>query len=180
MENLSRIIKLSKVFHLLLSFLIIVIPIYYILYWGLINHIPQSLITVNSQPIPLTPNEIPLKLRAVGFLASLLPLSALIYGLLNVKKLFSFYKEGIVFSIEHTNLFKKIAKALLVWVVLSILYESAKSVIFSAGNPPGGGILEVRLSSPEITMLMVAGIVFVISWVMEEGRKVTEESELTI
>ncbi len=180
MENLSRIKKFSKFFHLLISFLILVIPLYYILFWGFINHIPKTLITINSLPVSLTPNEISVKIRIIGFLASLLPFSALTYGLSNLKKLFSFYQEGIVFSFEHVSLFKNIAKALFMWVVLSIVYESIKSVLYSLGNPPGEGVLEISLSSPEISMLMVSGIVLVISWVMEEGRKVTEEAELTI
>jgi hypothetical protein len=66
------------------------------------------------------------------------------------------------------------------WVVLSIVYESAKSVLFSAGNPPGSRVLKVGLSSAEITTLMVGGIVLIIAWVMDEGRILTEEKELTV
>lgn len=180
MDNLSKIQKFSKNFHLLLSFLIVVIPLYYILYWAFINYLPDKLITVNIHPTPLIPHKLPLKLQIMGFITSLLPLSALTYGLFNIRKLFSFYKEGVIFSFEHVRIFKNTAKALLLWVVLSIIYESAKSILFSAGNPPGSRVVEVGFSSSEITTLMVGGIVLVIAWVMDEGRILTEEKELTI
>ena len=97
-----------------------------------------------------------------------------------MRKLFSFYKQGMIFSLSHVCIFKKTAKALVLWVVLSIVYKSAKSVIFSMGNPPGNRILEVGLTSAEITTLLVGAIIFVVAWVMDEGRILAEENELTI
>jgi hypothetical protein len=180
MDNLSKIKKISKRFYLLLSFLLVIIPLYYISYWAFINFLPKTLITVNTSSTPLIPNQLPIKLQLIGFITSLLPLSALTSGLVNIRKLFSFYKEGVIFSFEHVCIFKNTAKALVWWVVLSMIYDSAKSVIFSAGNPPGSRILNVGFSSAEITALLVGGIVFVIAWVMDEGRILAEETELTV
>ncbi len=180
MDNLSKIKKFSKNFHLLLSFLLVAIPLYYISYWVFINHLPDKLITVNIDPTPLIPIKLPVELQIIGFITSLLPLSALTYGIVSIRKLFSFYKEGVIFSFEHVSLFKKTAKALVFWVVSSMIYESAKSILFSVGNPPGSRVVEIGFSSAEITTLMVGGIVFVIAWVMDEGRILTEEQELTV
>jgi hypothetical protein len=149
-------------------------------YWLFINNLPESFINVNTHPTPLIPNELPIKLQIIGFFASLLPLSALIYLITNIRKLFSFYKDGMIFSFEHVRLFKKTAKALVLWVIFSIIYEAAKSAIFSAGNPPGSRIIKVGLSSAEITTFVVGVIVFIIAWVMDEGRILTEEKELTV
>lgn len=180
MDNLSKIKKFSKNLHLFLSFLVVLIPLYYVSYWAFANYLPESLINVNIHSTPLIPNELPIKLQIIGFFTSLLPLSALIYVITNIRKLFSFYKEGMIFSFEHVSLFKKTAKGLVLWVILSIIYESAKSVIFSVGNPPGNRILKVGLSSAEITTLVVGGIVLIIAWVMDEGRILNEEKELTV
>jgi Protein of unknown function (DUF2975) len=180
MDNLSKIKKFSKYLSLMLSFLLAAIPLYYVSYWAFINYLPETLINVNIHPTPLIPHSLPIKLQIIGFIISLLPLSALIYGIANIRKLFSFYKEGVIFSFEHVNLFKNTAKALVLWGISSIIYESAKSVIFSAGNPPGSRVLKVGLSSAEITTLVVGGIVFMIAWVMDEGRILNEEKELTV
>ena len=180
MDNLSKIKKFSKKIQLLLSLLMVVIPLYYISYWLFINYLPETLINVNIKPTPLIPNQLPIKLQIIGFIACLLPLSALIYVITNIRKLFSFYKEGVIFSFMHVSLFKNTAKALMLWVFLSIIYESVKSVIFSAGNPPGSGVLKIEFSSAAITTLLVGGIALVIAWVMDEGRILSEEYELTV
>jgi len=180
MDNLLKIKSFSKYFYLLLSFFLVMMPLYYIFYWAFINYLPETLINVNIHPTPLSPNELSVKLQLIGFITSLIPLSALIYVILNIRKLFSFYKEGQIFSFEHVRLFKKIANALISWVVLSIFYESAKSVIFSAGNPPGSRVISVGFSTAEITTLLVGGIVFIIAWVMDEGRILNEENKLTV
>lgn len=180
MDNLTKIKKLSRNFHHLISFLLIVIPLYYVGYWVFINHLPAKLITVNISSTPLIPHKLPIKLQFVGFMASLLPLSVLSYGLVNIRKIFSSYKEGIIFSFEHVGFFKKTAKALMLWVFLSMIYESAKSILFSIGNPPGSRVIDVNFGSTEITPLLVGGIVFVIAWVMDEGRVLSEENELTV
>lgn len=180
MDNLSKIKKFSNRFHFLLTFLLVMIPLYYISYWIFINHLPEALINVNSHSTPLIPNELPIRLQFIGFMASLLPLSALAYGLINIRKLFSFYKSGVIFSYEHVSLFRKTAKALVMWVIFSMIYESAKSVLFSIGTPPGQRIVSVGFGSAELTTLVVVGIVFFIAWIMDEGRILTEEKELTV
>lgn len=180
MNNLPRIKKLSQNFHLLITALLAVIPLYYIIYWAFINHLPETFVTVNIDSEPLIPNPLSIKLQLTGFIISLLPLSALMYGLMNIRKLFSFYREGVIFSFEHVNIFRKTSKALIWWVFLSIIYESAKSILFSVGNPPGQGVVNVGISSQQITTLVIAGIVFVIAWVMDEGRILTEEQHLTV
>lgn len=180
MDNLLKIRKFSKTFHVLISFLIVALPLYYIIYWTFINRLPENLITVNTPSVPLVPYALPVRLQLAGFMVCLLPLSALLYGLAHIRKLFSFYKEGVIFSFEHVRFFKKTAKALVVWVFLSMMYESAKSVLFSLGNPPGSRIINVSFGTAEITSLLVGGIVFVIAWVMDEGRALSDENELTV
>lgn len=180
MNNLPKIRQFSKGFHLLLSSLRLLIPLYYVLYWVFINYLPKTLITVNTAPERFVDHTIPLELRIIGFMTSLLPLSALIYGVNNLRNLFLFYIKGKIFSSDHVLIFKRVAISLLLWVLASIVYESSKSVLFSAGNPPGQRVLNVGFTSSEFTLLVVGGIAWIIAWVMDEGRMMNEERELTI
>ncbi len=180
MDNVSKIKKYSKSFHLLLSAFLVIIPIYYFLYWALINHLPEALINVNTHSTPLVPNHLSITLRLIGFAFSLLPMVALGYGLINIRRIFTFYKQGVIFSFKHVHFFKNTAKALLLWVVTSMVYESAKSVLFTVSNPPGSRVISVGFSSSELTTLVIAGLVFFIAWVMDEGRALNEENELTV
>lgn len=178
MHNLSRVQNLSRWIHSFLAICIAIIPVYYVSYWFLLNQYP--LMSVSSSPVVIAPHQLPIEIQAVGFLSSLLPLSALIYILSNLRKIFSFYKDGIVFSFEHVVLFKKTSKFLIVWVPLSIVYESVKSVLFSWSNSIGERVLSIGFGSEELTVVTVAIFIYVISWVMDEGRKLTEEHQMTI
>ncbi len=180
MDNRSKIQKLSKMFHRFFSVLLVLIPICYFFYWTFINFLPERLITVNMDASPLIPHKISFHLQMIGAAACLLPLSALVFGILNLRKLFSYYQDGVIFSVEQVKIFKNISKALLLWAVLSIVYESIKSVLFSWGNPPGSRVLEVGLNSGQITSLIIGFLMVVIAWVMEEGSVLVEERELVI
>lgn len=180
MNNLLKIQKVSKTFYGLFSLLLIVVPLYYVGFWLLINQFPQSLITVGSPPAPMMQAPLSLSLRLIGLVVSLLPLLALVYVLFNLRQLFAFYIKGNIFSFEHVRLFKKIAKGLVFWVILSIIYDSATSVLFTFSNPPGQRELTVGISSSEITTLIIAAAIFVIAWVMDEGRMIAEEQQLTV
>ncbi len=180
MGNLPRIMRFSRNFHRFTSALLVAIPVYYVIYWAFINVLPKTLVTINMSSTGLLKNSLPVELQLLGFAVSLLPLSALIYGLFNIRKLFSFYREGVIFTFAHVMIFRNTARALIGWTVLSILYESVKSVLFTMGNPPGQRVLSVTFGSPEMTTLVVAGIVFVIAWVMDEGRILSEEQKLTV
>ncbi len=180
MDNLSKIKKISKNMHLLFSAGLVCIPLYYVLYWFFINDLPQSFINVNTSPVPLVRNELSSGLRLAGFLAGLLPLSALFYIVSGIRRLFAYYQRGEIFSFGHVDLFKKTARGLLAWVFLSMLYDSVKSIIFSAGNPPGSRVVTVSFSTAEMTTLVTGVMVLIIAWVMDEGRVLNEEKELTI
>ncbi|WP_319380897.1 DUF2975 domain-containing protein [Thiomicrorhabdus sp.] len=180
MKNLSRVKILSNWVYRALSIGIVFIPIYYVSYWFLVNHITLPLIAVNTSATPITPHELPTEILAAGFISSLLPLTVLVFVLLNLRKIFLFYKDGVIFSFEHVILFKRTAKLLSIWVVLSVIYESVKSVLFSLNNPVGERVLSVGFGFEELTVIIVAAFIYVIAWVMDEGRALAEENQMTI
>jgi Protein of unknown function (DUF2975) len=180
MGNLLKIKRLSRQFYLLTSLLLVVIPCYYVGYWMFINLLPSTLVNVNVAGTSLIPHSLPVKFQLIGYAASLLPLAALFYGLTNLRRLFALYREGVFFSFEQVTIFRKISKALFAWVLFSMLYESAKSILFSIGNPPGERVVSLTFGSSEITNLLIAGVVFVIAWIMDEGRILAEEQQLTV
>ncbi len=65
-------------------------------------------------------------------------------------------------------------------VILSVVYESVKSVIFSLGNPPGSRVITVSFTSDDAFNILVATVILVIAWVVEEGQAIAEENKLTI
>ncbi|AZR82323.1 DUF2975 domain-containing protein [Thiomicrospira sp. S5] len=179
-QNLSRIQSFSRTFRLLTRFLMVAVPVYYVIYWVFINYLPQTLINVNTAAQPILDNTLSVPLQWLGFLAALPVILSLIYGLVNIDRLFRYYQQGIIFSYQQVRLFKHIAKALLLWVVTSMLYESAKSVVFTWQNPPGERLLTVGFGSAELMIMIVAAMTFFIAWVVEEGQNLSEEQKYTV
>jgi hypothetical protein len=156
------------------------VVVFDIVYWVFLNSLPEWLITVNSKPMPLVANHLTPYMLLIGFAVSLLPVSMLFYSLYNIRKLFSFYSAGVIFSNAHTWIFRRLAKTFMFLVLFSMIYESAKSVLFSFGNPAGSRVLEIGFSSNDFFMLLMGGIIWVISWVVDEGRVISEENNLTV
>lgn len=179
MDNLSKIKTFSRMFRMLISLLLFAVPVYYTLYWIFLNDLPSSFISVNIETGPAHA-PLPPSLRLAGFAAGMFPLAALLFGMVNIRKLFLFYSQGNIFSFDHVQIFKKISRALLLWVFFSIVYASVNSVLFSLSNPPGERVLSIGIGSPEITVIVLAGIVSVIAWVMDEGRILAEDQKLTV
>lgn len=180
MKSLDKIKKISTTFHLIIKFFLILIPIYYLGFWIFINDIPSSLIQPQPYLGSFLKNELTINLKILGFASSILPMLSLIYIFINLKRLFNFYKNGDIFSFEHVEVFKKMAKGLLFWVFFSIVYEGSKSIIFSFTNPPGSRVVAISFGSMELTFILGAVIVLIISWVMDEGRILLNENRLTI
>ncbi|USG60685.1 DUF2975 domain-containing protein [Sneathiella marina] len=180
MQNFSKIKTLSNWIYWILSLCIVIIPVYYLSFWFLINNTDFPLDAITTGATPIEPRTLPTEILAAGYLSSIFPLTVLVFVLLSLRKIFQLYKKGIVFSLEHVALFKKTAKLLVFWVLVSIAYESVKSVLFSLENPPGEKVLSIGFGSDEVTVILVAAFVYVIAWVMDEGRALAEENEMTI
>jgi len=180
MDNISKIKKVSKLFNILLTGLMVAIPIYFISYWLFINSFSETLVAGSSISFDGAGGALTVRLQAIGFLSSLLPLAAIIYGLLNTKRIFTLYIDGIIFSDGHVILFKKIAKAFAFWVLFSVIHESVKSVIFSWNNTVGSRHLNITFGSIEFGVIIMSVLFLVIAWIMDEGRTITEENKLTV
>ncbi|MGR6874175.1 DUF2975 domain-containing protein [Pseudomonas sp. HK3] len=180
MNNRSSVKRFSLWIHRALSASFVMTPVYYIFYWFLVGHDTRSFVLDTSNPAAVGSYELPLQLQMAGFFSSLFPMIILMCVLFYLRKIFSSYKEGIIFSFEHVVLFKKIAKYLAIWVLLTVIYETVKSVLFSLGNPVGERMLTVTFGSEEITVILVSVFIYVIAWVMNEGRVLAEENQMTI
>ncbi|WP_024852008.1 DUF2975 domain-containing protein [Hydrogenovibrio kuenenii] len=179
-QNINKIKKLSSTLRLLVRFLIVAIPSYYLIYWVFINQLPTTLISVNTEPKMILEYPLEVKFQIIGFLFALPVLLSLLYGLVNVDKLFIFYQKGVVFSYDQVRLFKNISKALIFWVVASTIYQSAKSVLFTLHNPPGERMITIGFGSAEVMILVVAALAILVAWTVEEGQHLSEEQKYTI
>jgi Protein of unknown function (DUF2975) len=176
-ENMHRIQRLSGIFRLLFTALIICIPVLSLLYWLFFNDLPKGF--TNELPV-VASQTLPLSSIALAILVSLIPMSVVIYGLLTLKELFKLYERGIVFSTKNVSCFRRLGYTLIAWVLANMIFVTLISVVISFNNPPGERTMVIGFGSSDLATLIIGAVVILISWVMHEASRLEDEQAFTI
>jgi cellulose synthase/poly-beta-1,6-N-acetylglucosamine synthase-like glycosyltransferase len=177
MNHQQRIQRLSCALRLALTAIFLSIPVLSILYWWNLNNLPESLVG----QLPVVPRqELSGTTRFFGFLASLIPLAVKMAGLYVLIKLFRLYENAEIFSSHNVACFRNLGRILMLWVISQLIYIPLISLVITYNNPPGERAIAVSLGSTDLTALIVGVILLVVSWVMDEGRKLEDEQRLTV
>lgn len=178
-ENSNRIKVISRRFRLLCTVLLFLVPVVSIIFWVFFNKLyPQlgSMLHLPAEPA----RDLSGMTRFMAFLVDFLQIGVIIYGIIQLRRLFGLYEKGVIFSKDNVACFSSLGRTLMVWIVANIVSQSLLSVVLTFSNPPGQRCLTVGISSRELTVLFVGIAVLCISRVMDEGRKIKEEQELFI
>ena len=177
MDHQQRIQRLSHTLRLALTSILLLIPILSIVYWWNLNHLPDSLVG----QLPVSPSQALSGLdRFLGFLASLIPIGVKMAGLYMLIKLFRLYENLEIFSNRNVICFRNLGRILIFWVIAQLIYIPLISIVVTYQNPPGERSIAVSLGSADLTALIIGVTLLVISWVMDEGRKLEEEQRYTV
>ena len=178
MQNSERIQRASKRLGYLLLVIFWIMPVINALVWIFINRLPE-LMYRNMLPyfvsVPL-----PASARLMGFAVVMIPTAVVMSGVFYLMRLFKLYEQGQIFRLANVRCYRNLSRVLLWWFAAGIVHKSLLSVALTLHNPPGRRILTLELGSSDLTALLVGGILAIIAWVMEEGRKLQEEQDLTI
>lgn len=178
MSNLTRIQNLSHKFRSLFLLVLGMLPVIYAASWAFIDRMPDF---SRATELPFAiDGTLPLQAKVLGFLASLLPMAIDMLGLWVLAKLFKLYAEGKIFTIENVYCYRKLGYLLLAAAITGPIHQSLLSIVLTLHNPPGQRMLSVSLSSSDFSRALMGGIVLLISWVMEEGRKLEDEQAFTV
>jgi uncharacterized membrane protein YvlD (DUF360 family) len=178
MENPQHIIVASRRLRRICTGLIILLPLTCALFWVFFNRIRGSTSMI-PLPVPVT-EDLPGLIRFFAFLAELLPMTALIYGLRKLRKLFRYYEKGLIFTEKNVACFRSLGRTLIAWVVCDVVKNSLLSIVLTLHNPPGQRLITVGLYSADFTAVFVGIVILIIAWVMDEARKIQEDQALII
>lgn len=173
---MSRIQRVSGRFRLLLTLLIVLIPVQAFIFWMFFNSIPVGF--KSGLPVRVT-DDLPLIKLILGFLISLIPISATLYGAINLKRLFGLYEKGIVFAEENVHCFRHIGYALLFSVPANIVDIMLISLMLNYEKPFGSRVF-LQFSSTDMVFLMMGAVILLISWVMKEAVVLEDEHAHTV
>jgi hypothetical protein len=110
-----------------------------------------------------------------------------------LSRLFRLFERGLIFAAETIRCFKILALLCVIGWILALLIESLPGPPFPshAALPPGATIVHTSVShfgffsfefgiGVNFGLLFVGITIFLIAWIMDEGRKIQEEQELTV
>lgn len=118
--------------------------------------------------------------KSLGFIISMIPTGIIMFGLYKLKKLFTNYSTGIIFSLENAIIYKKIGQSLFLLAGADILLTPLMSLVLSFQNPIGKRFISIAVDSSEFCYLITGLIIMIISHVMQEAHKLNNEAELII
>lgn len=176
--NTQRIRRTSRIFIRLLQVLLVAVPLIDCILWIFMNDLltpMQHELLPEYVRFPLPPQA-----RFLGWCVSLLPVGLFLFAAITLIRLFRLYEQDHIFNGDNVRCFSLLSRVLMGWCVVGILVDPLQSIALTLHHPPGQRILYLGLSSVDLTILLIGGVLAVISWVMEEARQIKEEQELTI
>jgi len=176
-HSMQKIQVISRRYLWLINTLIVVAPMFTLLFWLMLNELPVGLL----DGLPHMPQR-PLSATALalGFAVSLILLGIILYGLLTLRSLFQLYEKSIVFSQENVQYIRKFGYTLIAWVIGKAIFIPLISVVITYSNPPGERAVTFSFGAGDLAILVIGGVIIVISWIMNEGRAIESEHALTI
>jgi|GEM_PF-340873 len=173
--SLARIQRVSGVLHTVLTLLLPGLPLLLGLGWALV---PDGS-TGASFGIFMgvgAGRELSLLDRSAGFVASLVPLSVILYGVWHLRGLFGLYASGRILGTANAGRLRALAVTLILWLPAQFVGDALVSLALSIDNPPGQRFIALNLSSHDFAITMIGAVALVISWVMVEAARAAEDS----
>ena len=178
----TKIQRTSRFFRLFFQAVFIILPCIQIIAWmmapqplpvffGYIRVIPTSVEVLH---------HLSWTTKFYGFLLSSISLIIVEFILYYLIRLFRLYEQGEIFTAANVSYIRKSGYALLLMQIMAPITEGFLTLIISWGNPPGHRIAAASVSGLDLTLIITAFMVILISWIMTEGCRLREEQQLTI
>lgn len=126
--------------------------------------------------------DITSSMKVLGFSVSFFTKSICsILALYFLMRLFSLYAQGLIFTALNVRRIRQIGFVLLAKPVLDLLYQALMGLVLTMNNGVTSAYnIPIIFDGSHITGILTALVILLVSWVMEEGRKLKEQEELTI
>jgi hypothetical protein len=180
---MDRIKRVSILFKWLFMAALVGLPVLNALLWLLVDRADLAGAVnvggINLAEIPISdPLAWDARLLALG--ASLLPLAANMVALFNLVRLFGLYAAGEIFSVRNVRCIRFLGYAIIARQAVDPLFQALLSAALTLHNPEGQRVISVGLSDTNVTELVIGFVILLVSWVMDEGRRLKDEEALVI
>ena len=176
-QVLTKVRRVSTVLLALCWASILAIPALEIFVWTS----PDFLIQLDYlEGMVFTPENLTPVHLAGGFVISMISQSVLLYGLWRLQALFCAYRRGELFEARTTSHLKTFSICILLYLILQPFTEAALTALVTSGNPEGERMVAISVSSDDIHIMLLGGLLLVVAWVLNEGAKAVRENRMIV
>ncbi len=135
-------------------------------------------VTMDDTYMPALP--LPWSTRVLGLAVSMIPTGVTMLSLWWLIRLFSCFVGGEIFTENTVKYIRYLGWTMVAGVVAAPIHEALLTTVLTIHNAPGERMVMISLESTDFEQLVTAGVIILVSWIMEEGRKLREADELTV
>lgn len=186
-----RISRFAKFFRAIFIFFLIITPLLIGALWlsggelVLADGDQESVINLLAFDVELEDEiaiqlPLPWETRLLGLAVTFIPLGIGMLCLWWLVRLFSCFSNGEIFTQSTVKYIRYLGWTMVAGVVATPIYDAILTFVLTMHNPPGERLVSISLESADFEELITAGVIILVSWIMEEGRKLREADELTV
>lgn len=179
MSKIQLASRTLKILFRLLSFLIVALTVYLILF-----DIPDFLIfSMNAPFLSTLQIQHPIysaQHRLIILAIEALPLTFTVLICLRLSSLFQSFEQGYLFELRNIANIKRIGMYMILSQCIQLIYQPLISATLTYNNPIGERMAAITVGTTNFSNLLTAIIIFVAAWIMQEAYKLKCDSQLTI
>lgn len=118
--------------------------------------------------------------RIFGLAVSMIPVGVGLLAIWWLICLFGCFSRGEVFTQSTVRYISRTGWTMVASVAAVPVYQLLLSLVLTMHNQPGERMLAMSFDLDELEKLITAAIIILVSWIMEEGRKLRENDDLTV
>lgn len=115
-----------------------------------------------------------------GFLTTLIPTAINMLALLFFAKLFDLFQQFEIFSEKSIQCIRRAGFCLILNQAIYPIYCGLISLILTFSNRPGERTITISVGLEQLNLLLIGAMIILVSWIMDEARKLQEEQLATI
>lgn len=181
---MNKIERVSRVLRMIFRVSLILLPILAMSGWiwfeefkaiGMMDNVNDVSLSSLNMPSPL-----PVASKIAAMAATLIPLTIDMFALFFLSRLFGLYAEGHIFTEASVGYIRRIGYTLLIGQGLHPVHQALLTLALTFKNPVGQRMIQIGFGSANLSEIIMAIMIIVVAWIMDEGRRLSEEQALVI
>lgn len=181
---MNKIQRTSRYLRWLFTALMALTPLMYLASWFLLPEVvTKDSFFMGFDMIPsgvIVQHPLTTMMRLLGLTISLVPLTITLLIYSNLVTLFLMYERLSYFNLENVAIIRKIGIYLLLGEIVRPIVEAATSALLTWQNGPGHRLALMSFKGSNLGLIITGVMIILISWIIAEGHRLSEEQRLTI